>query len=64
MVISNRIFETYLYDLFLSEHEMNNRIFRDGISDKNQFIQICYNFIFADKFSCPDSFILVKVETE
>lgn len=39
MVISNRIFETYLYDLFLSEHEMNNRIFRDGISDKNQFIQ-------------------------
>lgn len=39
VVISNRIFETYLYDLFISENEINSRIFKEGTLDKNQFIQ-------------------------
>lgn len=39
MVIANRIFETRLYNLFLSEEEINSRIFAAGVSDKNQFLQ-------------------------
>ena len=39
MVIANRIFETCLYNLFLSEDELNSRIFAEGTMDKNQFIQ-------------------------
>ncbi|MBQ9396142.1 MAG: AAA-like domain-containing protein [Proteobacteria bacterium] len=40
--ISNRIFETVLYDLFISEDEMNNltsALSKEGSIDKNQFIQ-------------------------
>lgn len=37
--VANRIFETYLYDLFLSEKELNNRIFKEGNIDKNQFVR-------------------------
>lgn len=39
MVIANRIFETHLYDLFISEREINSQIFKKGTIDKNQFIQ-------------------------
>lgn len=39
MVIANRIFETCLYNLFLSEDEVNSRIYAAGSMDKNQFIQ-------------------------
>jgi len=38
-VIANRLFETRLYNLFLSEEEMDSRIFTAGTMDKNQFIQ-------------------------
>ncbi|MBQ9395270.1 MAG: AAA-like domain-containing protein [Proteobacteria bacterium] len=40
--ISNRIFETVLYDLFISEDEMNNltsALSKEGSIDKKQFIQ-------------------------
>ena len=38
--ISNRIFETRLYNLFLSEEELKNNVFsREGELAKNQFIQ-------------------------
>lgn len=36
--VANRIFETRLYDLFLSEKEINSRIFKEGDIDKNQFV--------------------------
>ena len=39
MVIANRLFETRLYNLFLSEEELDNRIFAEGASAKNQFVQ-------------------------
>lgn len=39
IVIANRIFETRLYDQFLSEKEVNSRIFKEGNIDKNQFVQ-------------------------
>jgi len=35
--ISNRIMETYLYDMFTAESQME-RIFKEGVLDKNQFI--------------------------
>ena len=35
--ISNRIFETYLYDMFTTESETES-IYKEGIIDKNQFI--------------------------
>ncbi|MDO5342944.1 MAG: hypothetical protein Q4F69_10915, partial [Bacteroidia bacterium] len=35
--ISNRIFETFLYDMFTAESDMDS-IFRQGSLDKNQFI--------------------------
>ncbi len=38
-VIANRLFETRLYNLFLSEEEMDSQIFTKGTMDKNQFIQ-------------------------
>lgn len=38
-VISNRIFETRLYNLFLSEELTNSAIYQSGERDKNQFIQ-------------------------
>lgn len=39
IAIANRIFETRLYDQFLSEKEVNSRIFKEGNIDKNQFVQ-------------------------
>lgn len=39
MTIANRLFETRLYNLFLSEEEMSSRFFAAGVMDKNQFIQ-------------------------
>lgn len=39
IAIANRIFETRLYDLFLSEKEVNSGIFKEGNIDKNQFVQ-------------------------
>lgn len=39
MVIANRIYETRLYNLFLSEEETDSRIFAAGAMDKNRFIQ-------------------------
>ncbi|MCC8127907.1 MAG: ATP-binding protein [Clostridiales bacterium] len=37
-VISNRIFETVLYNWFISEEYMNNRMYDLGVKEKNQFI--------------------------
>ena len=38
--ISNRIFETMLYNLFLSEEELKSNVFsREGDLDRNQFVQ-------------------------
>lgn len=39
MVISNRLFEVRIYNLFLSEEEVSSPIFSAGSADKNQFIQ-------------------------
>lgn len=36
--ITNRIFETFLYNLFLTEETINSNIAKAGFSDKNQFI--------------------------
>lgn len=38
-VIANRIFETRLYNLFLSEELTNSAIYQSGERDKNQFIK-------------------------
>ncbi|MCD8015443.1 MAG: AAA-like domain-containing protein [Lachnospiraceae bacterium] len=37
-VISNRIFESVLYNAFISEEFINNRMYSAGIQEKNQFI--------------------------
>ncbi len=37
-VIANRIFETILYNLFLSEEAFNNNMYNVALQDKNQFI--------------------------
>lgn len=39
MVIANRIFETRLYNFFLSEDELDNHFFTEGSVDKNQFVE-------------------------
>lgn len=39
MVVANRLFETRLYNYFLSEEEVGSRIFTAGAMGKNQFIQ-------------------------
>lgn len=39
IAIANRIFETCLYNLFLSEEEMNSQLFAAGSINKNQFIK-------------------------
>lgn len=40
VVVSNRIFETLLYNLFLSEEELNdNRLYKEGASDRNIFVE-------------------------
>lgn len=38
-VISNRIFETVLYNYFLSEEALNNSLYKKAFQDKNQFIK-------------------------
>ena len=37
--VANRIFETVLYNLFLSEEEVSDRTFSVAVADRNQFIQ-------------------------
>ncbi len=37
--VANRIFETVLYNLFLSEEEVSDRTFSVAAADRNQFIQ-------------------------
>lgn len=37
-VISNRIFETVLYNLFLSEEVLTSKVYDAGLCEKNQFI--------------------------
>ena len=37
-VISNRIFESVLYNLFISEEVTSNRMYEAGLQEKNQFI--------------------------
>ncbi len=39
LAVDNRIFEMRLYNLFLSEEEVNNQLFAAGTMDKNQFVQ-------------------------
>lgn len=39
VTVMNRIFETRLYSLFLSEEEMQSRISAVGVIDRNQFIK-------------------------
>ncbi|MDE7318374.1 MAG: AAA-like domain-containing protein [Lachnospiraceae bacterium] len=39
VVISNRIFETRLYNLFLSEDLINSKIYKAASLDKNMFVQ-------------------------
>ena len=36
--VSNRIFETLLYNLFLSEELLDSKIYKAAALDKNQFI--------------------------
>lgn len=38
IAISNRIFETRLYNLFLSEDILNSKIYKAAVLDKNQFV--------------------------
>ncbi len=38
IAISNRIFETWLYNLFVSEESLDNIFYKEGAVDKNQFI--------------------------
>ena len=42
VVISNRIFETRLYNLFLSEELTSSVIYQTGERDKNQFVKTVY----------------------
>ena len=37
--IANRIFETFIYDWFISSASTNSPIFSEGVNDKKQFIQ-------------------------
>ena len=39
VAVANRIFETRLYNLFLSEEELTNATYREAQKDKNQFIK-------------------------
>lgn len=38
-VISNRIFETFLYNLFLSEEALSSDIYKAALQEKNQFVR-------------------------
>ena len=52
VVISNRIFETKLYNIFLSEEETKSVMYKAGALDKNQFIvngKLCMDFV-MEKF--------------
>lgn len=42
VAVANRIFETRLYNLFMSEEIMNSAAYQAGVLDKNQFIQDGY----------------------
>lgn len=67
VVISNRIFETVVYDWFISVEKTTSSIYSEGEADKNQFIQngrldmkkilekfvVHFNDIYGDK---PDKF--------
>ncbi len=39
VVVANRIFETRLYNMFLSEELLNNITFDEAVQNKNQFVQ-------------------------
>lgn len=39
VAVANRIFETWLYNLFVSEESLGNAIYDAGAMDKNQFVQ-------------------------
>ncbi len=39
VAISNRIFETILYNLFLSEEALDSELHRTGVLEKNQFVR-------------------------
>lgn len=39
VAIANRIFETIIYDWFISLEITNNQIYAEGINDKNQFVK-------------------------
>ncbi len=39
IAISNRIFETVVYDLFLGEEALDSGIYNSALSEKNQFVQ-------------------------
>lgn len=38
-MIIHPVIRSFLYNLFLSEDELNSRIFAEGTMDKNQFVQ-------------------------
>ena len=38
VAVSNRIFETQLYDMFLSEMAVNNKMYMEAATNRNQFI--------------------------
>ena len=38
VAVANRIFETQLYDTFLSEMAVNDRLYVDAAANRNQFI--------------------------
>lgn len=42
VAVSNRIFETRLYNLFMSEELVNNQTYNAALQDKNQFVQKGY----------------------
>ena len=37
--VANRIFETRIYNWFISQEATDNRMYSEGVNDKNQFIQ-------------------------
>lgn len=39
LAVANRIFETYLYNLFLSEEEVSSAVYATAVTDKYQFIK-------------------------
>ena len=40
--VANRIFETRIYNWFISQEATDNRMYSEGVNDKNQFIQDGY----------------------